>query len=69
MCVCVCVCVCARARARACVRADQCHICINGLNSLRLLFSFFFLLHTILYVNCISRTVFYMCVEYRWCLG
>ena len=59
-----CVCVCARARARhACT--DQCHVCINALNSLRLrscccLFCCF-LLH-ILYVNCISRTVLYMCI-------
>ena len=41
--------------------ANQCHVHITGLHSLRLRF----VLHTILYVNCISRTVrFYMCIEY-----
>ena len=41
--------------------ANQCQERITGLNSLRLRF----VLHIILYVSCISRTVrFYMCIEY-----
>ena len=55
-CVCVCVCV------HACVcmyRSVSCMFKLNGLNSLCLLF----LLDIILYVNCISRTVLYMCIE------
>ena len=71
MCVCVCACVyvcaCVRACVCVCVCTDQCHVFINGLISLRLLFFFFFLsffLLRILYVNCISRTVLYMCIEY-----
>ena len=34
----VCVCACVRVCVSACMHTDQCHVCINGLNSLSLLF-------------------------------
>ena len=54
MCVCVCVCV--------CVCLDQCSVFFNGFHLLRLL-DYFSLLQIILSVNCISRSVFYLCMD------
>ena len=59
MCVCVCVCVCVCARARAC------HPCLSSLRFCFLLCFGVCIFPVILYVNCLGRTVLYMCIEYR----
>ena len=59
-CTYLCVCVCVRACVSACMHTDQCHVCINGLNSLSLLFgaSYFLIALVGLCCICVQNIVF-----------
>ena len=57
VCVCVCMCVCVCVCGCVCVCLYQCSVFFNGFHSLRLLDDF-----SLLSVNCISRSAFYMCM-------
>ena len=56
VCVCVRVRLCVRVCVSVCMHTDQCHVCINGLNSLTF--------WDIIFSNCICRTLLYVCIEY-----
>ena len=56
LCVCVRVRLCVRVCVSVCMHTDQCHVCINGLNSLTF--------WDIIFSNCICRTLLYVCIEY-----